>query len=65
MRWFEVTGVLLVLLAAWLAGCVGDSSSVPDAGDGGSNDAMNQPDATNGTCVFGTSHFGDGCKFGP
>ena len=60
--------IILVTLAT--SACVGDGNQPNDAGgddatplDGGS-DA--KPDAApNGTCVFGTSHFDDGCKFGP
>ena len=55
---------LWMLVAAMVLGCVGgDDSSTSDAGgkDGGT-DAITG-DA--GHCVFGTSHFGDGCEFGP
>ena len=60
----------IILVATFaLCACVGDSSQPNDGGgDVTTNDAapdVTQGDAGPGTCVFGTSHFGDGCKFQP
>lgn len=63
---------LSIILVATLAlcACVGDSTQPIDAGNDASiNDAVAPPDgaveAAPGACIFGTSHFGDGCKFQP
>lgn len=55
-------------MAFALGACVGDSNQPNDGGsDVTAPDAG--PDVTQdapiGTCVFGASHFDDGCKFGP
>lgn len=59
-----------ILAAFALGACVGDSNPSNDAGGGDVNvtDAgpdVSSSDAPAGPCVFGTSHFDDGCKFGP
>jgi hypothetical protein len=65
----------IILVAAFaLTACVGDGGQPNDAGgngdvtttttDGAAPDASS-PDTGPGNCVFGTSHFDDGCKFGP
>lgn len=56
---------LWVLVVAMMFGCVGgDDSSTSDGGakDSGTGDVASS-DAKQ--CVFGASHFGDGCMFGP
>lgn len=62
-----ICAAVVVAIAMVLAsGCVSDTSSNPDGGgpDAASPDG-NNGDAGGAPCVFGTSHFGDGCKFGP
>jgi hypothetical protein len=57
--------VSIWMLVIAMVGCVGaDDSSTSDAGthDGGI-DAASDGAVTH--CVFGASHFGDGCQFGP
>jgi len=54
----------IIVVAALVVACVGDSNQPNDGG----NDVTTPDaaiDAPPGTCVFGTSHFDDGCKFGP
>jgi hypothetical protein len=61
---------IIVVVVFALGACVGDSNPSNDAGG---NDVVTTSDAGPdvatdapiGTCVFGTSHFDDGCKFGP
>ena len=64
-----VIRLAFILFAFALCACVGDSNQPVDAGgDATTSDAgsdVTAPDAPIGTCVFGTSHFDDGCKFGP
>jgi len=58
----------IIIVAALAVGCVGDSNQPNDAGsDVTTSDAApdTSADSPPGTCVFGTSHFDDGCKFGP
>jgi hypothetical protein len=60
----------IIFAAFALAACVGDSSQPTDGGsDVTTSDAAPDTSADAappiGTCVFGTSHFDDGCKFGP
>jgi hypothetical protein len=59
----------IILIATFaLCACVGDSNQPNDGGgDVTVNDASPdvKTDAGPTTCVFGTSHFGDGCKFQP
>jgi hypothetical protein len=59
----------IVFIAFAIAACVGDSNPANDAGNDSSVTDAAPPDvaveAAPGTCVFGTSHFDDGCKFGP
>jgi hypothetical protein len=58
---------LWMLVVAMMVGCVGgDDSSTSDGGakDGSTGDATSS-DGSAEHCVFGASHFGDGCKFGP
>ena len=59
--------VSIILVAALVVACVGDSNVPTDGGSDATADAAVdvKVDAPPGTCVFGTSHFDDGCKFGP
>src|SRR5438105_2496953 len=64
---------VVAVIALALCACVGDNGQPTDAGNDALTDASTdvgpQPDAKTEagptTCVFGTSHFDDGCKFGP
>jgi len=63
--------IVVSIFAFAAAACVGDNGQ--PGGDAGNDAALDAGDAATpdaaeagpGTCVFGTSHFGDGCKFQP
>src|SRR5437762_357712 len=56
----------IILVAALAVACVGDSNQTGDAGNDAAVDAAPdvKSDAGPTTCVFGTSHFDDGCTLG-
>jgi len=57
---------IATVMALALAACVGDSGTPQDGGsDAGTGTDGPAPDVAPGKCAFGSSHFGDDCKFGP